>query len=171
MADGVCGRGVLLDLSAVRGVDWLERGEPIGPDDLDAAEAAHGVRVGAGDILLVATGRARRNRAEGPAPVAAGMAGLDAGCLPWLRERDVAMLGSDGVSDVTGSSVEAAVGWPMPIHQCGIVGMGLHLLDNLDLVALGEACAARGRYEFFLTVAPLRLPAATGCAVNPIAVF
>ncbi len=171
MADGVCGRGVLLDLSAVRGVDWLERGEPIGPDDLDAAVAAHGVRVGAGDILLVATGRARRNRAEGPAPVAAGMAGLDAGCLPWLRERDVAMLGSDGVSDVTGSSVEAAVGWPMPIHQCGIVGMGLHLLDNLDLVALGEACAARGRYEFFLTVAPLRLPAATGCAVNPIAVF
>jgi kynurenine formamidase len=169
MADGVCGRGVLLDIPAARGVDWLELGERISPDDLEAAEAAQGVKVGSGDILFVSTGRARRRHTEGPRPLSDGMAGLDSPCIPWLRDRDVAVLGCDGISDTIGDGM--VEGWPVPVHQCAIAGMGVHLIDNLDLVALSDVCGARGRYAFFLTVAPLRMPAATGCAVNPIAVF
>lgn len=45
------------------------------------------------------------------------------------------------------------------------------LLDNCDVDALQQACARRGRYEFLLTVAPLRLQGGTGCAVNPLATF
>ena len=59
----------------------------------------------------------------------------------------------------------------MPIHQCGIVAMGLHLLDNLRLDALAEQCAAANRWEFFFTIAPLRVKRGTGSPVNPIAVF
>jgi hypothetical protein len=49
--------------------------------------------------------------------------------------------------------------------------MGVHLLDNLRLDRLAEACAARGRWEFLLQVAPLRVERATGSPVNPIALL
>jgi len=97
------------------------------------------------------------------------MAGLDAECVPWLRERDIAVLGSDGVSDGVGEDM--LPGWPLPIHQCVIAGMGVHLIDNMDLTALAGACADEGTWTFLLAVAPLRLIGGTGCVVNPIAVF
>jgi kynurenine formamidase len=168
--DGIVGRGVLLDIPRLQGVDYLEPGTAIGPDDLAAAEAAHGVTVGEGDILLVATGRDRRRAVHGPwAPYAGGLAGLHPACIPWLHERGVAVLGSDGVSDVLpGNGPE---GWPMPIHQCVIVAMGVHLLDNLRLDRLADACAERGRASFLFTIAPLVVEGGTGSPANPIAVL
>ena len=139
---GVVTRGVLLDIPALRGVDALEPGEPVFPEDLEAAETRAGVRVRPGDALLVRTGRWRWRDEHGPWDLGSLAAGLDASCLPWLRERDVAALGSDGVSDVLPSRVEGVV---MPIHTVVIVAMGVHLLDNLDLDALAGACAAEGR--------------------------
>ncbi|MEZ5218465.1 MAG: cyclase family protein [Ilumatobacteraceae bacterium] len=56
MAKGIVGRGVLLDIARLKGVDWLEAGHVITPDDLDAACAAQGVTVGSGDILFFRTG-------------------------------------------------------------------------------------------------------------------
>jgi hypothetical protein len=52
-----------------------------------------------------------------------------------------------------------------------LVAMGLWLIDNANLEDLARACAARRRWAFMLTLAPLRLPAATGSPVNPIALF
>jgi hypothetical protein len=49
--------------------------------------------------------------------------------------------------------------------------MGVHLLDNLELSRLAAACAARGRWEFLFSVAPLRIERATGSPVNPVALF
>ena len=49
--------------------------------------------------------------------------------------------------------------------------MGLWLIDNGNLEDLARACAERNRWEFLLTVAPLRLKGVTGSPVNPIAVF
>jgi kynurenine formamidase len=169
-ADGIVGRGVLLDVPRVRGVEWLEPGEAILPDELERAEAAQGVRVGEGDILLVATGRDARREALGPwDPTGVGLAGLDPRCIPWLDERSVAVLGCDGVSDPLPAS--RIPQWPLPVHQCCLVGMGVHLLDNLALAALSRACAERNRWEFLLTVAPLRIAGGTGSPVNPIALF
>lgn len=166
---GIVTRGVVIDAPRLRGRPWLEPGEALYPEDLEAAEMAEGVRVEEGDALLVYTGRWRRRAASGPWDVnAEGLAGLHAACLPWLRERGVAVLGCDGVSDVMPSGFPS-IG--LPIHRVGIVGMGLHLLDNCDLEALAEACASRSRWEFLLVVAPLRVPGGTGSPVNPIAVF
>jgi hypothetical protein len=57
------------------------------------------------------------------------------------------------------------------VHQCALVAMGVHLLDNLMLGRLLEACARQRRWEFLFTVAPLRVDRGTGSPVNPIAVF
>ena len=168
--DGIAGRGVLLDIPRLRGVAWLEPSERILPEELDRAEAAAGLRVGEGDLLLVATGRDARRAARGPwAPAIEGLAGLDARCVPWLHERRIAVLGGDGVSDALPPA--DVPGWPLPIHQCCLVAMGVHLLDNLALAELAKACADRKRWEFLLTVSPLRVAGGTGSPVNPIALF
>jgi kynurenine formamidase len=168
IASGICSRGVLLDVPAARGVEWLGGADRIVPEDLEEAERQHGVEVGPGDILLVSIGRSRHRRAQAE-PLEGGMPGLHPTCIPWLRERDIAVLGSDGFSDAFGADMVPM--WPVPIHQCVIAGMGVPLLDNLDLVDLADACAARRQWQFFFVVAPLRIPRGTGCAVNPIAVF
>ncbi|MET0727608.1 MAG: cyclase family protein [Acidimicrobiales bacterium] len=167
-ADGIAGRGVLLDLPRIRGVDWLEPTDRVMPADLEAAEAQLGVSVQPGDILLVAIGRSRR-RQVGKKLALSAAAGLHPYCGPWMKERDIAVLGTDGFGDAFGGDM--VLPWPVPIHMFCLAGMGVHLLDNLDLAPLADACAERGRYEFFLNVAPLHIPGGTGCAVNPIAVF
>jgi kynurenine formamidase len=170
LAGGVVGRGVLLDLARVRGVPYLDGNTAATLADLEAAEGAEAVRVGPGDVLLVSTGRdARRAARGGTLDPAEGMAGLHPECLPFLHERGIAVLGSDGISDpMPGVGVP---GWPFPVHQIGITAIGLHLIDNMALGALAEECAARTRWSFLFTLAPLRVEGGTGCPVNPIAVL
>jgi kynurenine formamidase len=166
MADGVIGRGVLLDVPRVLGCDFLTTGQVVTVDDLEAAEAAQGVRVGSGDVLLVQWGReARRAVTRG----FDGFSGLHSDCLPWLQEREVAVLGSDGISDPM--PFVGTPEWPFPVHQIGITAMGLHLIDNVKLARLSERCADLGRWEFLFTMAPLRIVRGTGCPVNPVAVL
>jgi hypothetical protein len=44
-------------------------------------------------------------------------------------------------------------------------------MDYLDFEELVPVCEQLGRRHFLCVVAPLRLPAATGSPVNPIAVL
>jgi kynurenine formamidase len=168
LRSGVITRGVLLDVPATRGVEALEPGEPILPEDLEAAESTAGVRVQRGDALLVRTGRWGWRELHGPWDPTQRMAGLDASCLAWIHEREVAVLGSDGVSDVVPSGVDEV---RLPVHTVAIVAMGIHLLDNLDLDELSRACVAAGRWAFLFIVAPLVLQWGTASPVNPIAVL
>lgn len=170
IAEGITSRGVLLDIAATEGVDWLEPGFGVTPAHLDAAEQRQGVRVRAGDILFLRVGYSRRRRAEGPRPMNLGQAGFHASALPWLHERGVAVIGNDGGQDAMPSGYHRD-GLAMPIHAIGITAMGLWLLDNLDLEPLAEACEARRRWTYFVHLAPLRLAGATGSPLNPIAIF
>jgi kynurenine formamidase len=169
LRDGVVSRGVLLDVARTRGVRWLEPGVGVMPEDLEAAERAAGVQVESGDILLVRTGYYGRRLAEGAVhPLQAGTPALHAACCPWLRERGVAMIGTDTHNDIHPP--------PYPsmgnsFHVVCLVAMGLWLIDNANLEDLAQTALRLGRCEFLLTVAPLRLRGVTGSPVNPIAVF
>jgi putative cyclase len=55
--DGIVGRGVPLDIPALRGVPWLEPGDWVTAADLAAAQKAQQVEVGPGDLLFVRVGR------------------------------------------------------------------------------------------------------------------
>jgi kynurenine formamidase len=168
LREGIVSRGLLFDIPAVRGVDFLEPGEPVFVPDLEKAEKQGGVRAEPGDILLLRTGRWDAREKYGPRPAHEGLAGLDASCLPWLHERGIAALGCDGVSDVMPSRIPEV---ELPIHTVAIVAIGLHLIDNLQLDALAQACRQEGRIEFHLTVAPLIIDRGTASPVNPIALF
>lgn len=166
--DGIVGRGVLLDIPRLRGVPWLEPGEQVSGEDLEAAEAAQGVTVGPGDLLLVRVGHRGRRRSLGAWDPAEARAGLHPEAMRFPAERGVAVLGSDGNNDAAPSAV---TGVDYPVHVLAVNAMGLHLLDWLDLEELAEVCAGASRSQFLCVVAPLRLPSATGSPVNPIAVL
>lgn len=168
LSRGLVGRGVLLDAPRWAGRDWLEPGEGLDPVDLDAIGASQGVALGAGDLVLVRTGRDARAAAHGVIdPLVAGSPGLHATVLPWLREHDAAMLGSDAQNDV----MRPGGPHPMPVHAGALAFLGLPLLDNLLLDELAAACAARGRWDFQLVIAPLALARCTGSPVNPIGIL
>jgi kynurenine formamidase len=166
--NGIFTRCVLMDIPRLHGRRYLEGGRPIYPEDLDAWERQAGIKVQSGDAVLIRTGRWERRQQEGPWEIMKGSAGLHALCLPWLKGRDVAVVGSDLALDVLPSGVE---GVDLPVHWGSVVAMGIPILDNCDLEAVGEAAAARRRWSFLLTVAPLAVEGGTGSPVNPLATF
>lgn len=166
MADGVVGRGVLLDVPRALGIDHFAAGTVVTLDDLLATVGAQGVEPSPGDVVLVRWGRVPRREAQAAFD---GFSGLHPDCLPWLHERQVSVLGSDGISDPMPSI--GVPGWPFPVHQIGITAMGLHLVDNMALEGLARACAEAGRWSFLFVMAPLRIKRGTGSAVNPVAVL
>jgi kynurenine formamidase len=162
---GIMTRGILMDIAALKGVDYLEPGTPIYPEDLDAWEKKAGVKVGPGDVIFIRTGRWARRAEKGPTNK---YAGLHASCAKWLHDRGVAILGSDDAQDVSPSQVE---GVGLPIHQLALVAMGLYIFDNVDLEELSKEAAKRKRWEFLLTAAPMAIEGGTGSPLNPIATY
>jgi kynurenine formamidase len=167
-ANGIAGRGVLLDVPRSRGVPWLEPGDHVTVDDVLASERDQGVQAGRGDILFVRVGHRRRRTEQGPWDAAQTRAGLHPSVLPVLAERQIAVLGGDGNNDTAPSDVE---GVDFPVHVLAVNALGLHLLDYLQFTDLATACAETGRWSFLCVIAPLRLPTGTGSPVNPIAIL
>lgn len=165
---GIITRGILMDIARLKGVEYLEPGTPIYVEDLEAWEQEAGIRVGSGDVVLVRSGRWARRAEVGPWRTGQQAAGLHASVVPWLRERGVAMLGSDYTNDVLPSGVE---GVTQPIHQLMLVALGTPLFDNLDLEAVAAEAARQGRWEFMLVAAPLAVEGGTGSPLNPLAIF
>ncbi|HEX8079883.1 MAG TPA: cyclase family protein [Jatrophihabitans sp.] len=168
-AAGIAGRGVLLDIAALKGVDWLEAGTVITPEDLDAACQAQGVTVLPGDILLFRTGWRRKFVQEGDAAAfMAGEPGLGQRCCEWLHERDVAAVGSDNwaIEVLPGESPDAL----LTVHMVLIRDMGMSLCEILDLDELAEDCHTDGCWEFLFVAPPLPISRAVGSPVNPLAI-
>jgi kynurenine formamidase len=168
LKDGLVGRGVLLDVPRHRGVPWLEPGEYILADELEAVEREQGVVVREGDILLVRTGHARRLAELGPWNTPEAKAGLHPTAMRFLGERGVAAAGSDGNHDTAPSTTE---GVGFPIHVLAIAAMGIHLLDYLQFEDVRKVCERTNRWEFLFLASPLRVLGGTGSPINPVAVF
>ncbi len=168
MKHGVFTRGVLMDIPRLKGVPYLQPGTAIYPEDLDAWEKKAGFKVSAGDVVFIRTGRWKLRDEKGAWSPSEKAAGLFASCAKWLKERDVAMLGSDAASEVAPSGVD---GVPQPIHQLVLIAMGMPIFDNCDLEALGEEAAKQNRWEFLITAAPIPVVGGTGSPLNPLATF
>ena len=140
--------------------------------DLEAWEKMAGVKIGAGDAIFVRTGRWTRRAKTGPWNVNEQMPGLAPEVLPWLRARDIALMGTEYAVDAT--PIPKTITNPddyLPVHNFVLVILGMPLIDNTNLDALAAAAAQRKRWEFMVTIAPLRIENGTGSPVNPIATF
>ena len=166
---GIVTRGILVDAARGRGVDFIERGDGVSLSDIEKAEKDGGFTVGKGDVLFLRTGQFGERQRSGPVDVnIAGSSGPLPELLPFFKERDIAVMGSDTGNDVTPTQSDI---FTNPVHQVFIPAMGGWILDNAWLDDLADECARRGRWEFLINILPLRLNNVTGSPVNPVAVF
>jgi len=168
LKNGIVTRGVLVDIPRLRNLPYLEPGTAVYVEDLEAWEKKSGVKIASGDAVFLRTGRWARREKLGPWNVGQNAAGLHASVAPWIKARGVAFLGSDAAEDVTPSMVE---GVALPIHTLMITALGINLLDNQDLEALGDMAAKLNRWDFMLTIAPVPVTGGTGFPLNAIAMF
>ncbi|WP_169675731.1 cyclase family protein [Flavivirga algicola] len=168
MNTGIFTRGILVDMPLLKNVTYLKKEDIIKPEHMVAWEKKTGIKIKRGDVLLIRTGRWSRSKEEGVWNFGEDAVGLHPTMVKWLKERDVAVIGSDGVSDKYPSGIE---GLGAPIHQLLLVALGMPLLDNLQLEALAAKAASLNRWEFLFVAAPLRIPGGTGSPINPIATF
>ncbi len=148
LKDGITTRGVLIDFPRLRGVATLPRGTKLRPEDVEAWEKQAGVKISSGDAIFLYTGR------KGGSPETG--VGYDLSIARFLKQRDVALVSSDGAN---------------ADHQLTLAALGVYLIDNTDLARAAETAARLKRWEFLLVVSPLLVPGATGSVVNPLAFF
>lgn len=168
LKNGIFTKGILMDIPRLKGVDYLEPGTPIYPEDLAAWEKQAGFKVESGDVVFIRTGRWKARAEKGSWDTTGASSGLSASCVKWFRDRDIAIIGSDDSADLLPSGVEGIV---QPVHLLFLVAMGTPILDNMDLEAVAEEAARQNRWEFLLTAAPLAVEGGTGSPLNPIATF
>ena len=166
---GIASRGVLLDVVRHRGAGvFLEPGNPVTPEELDAVARAQGVTLTRGDIVLVHTGwwtrfAQTRNGAERGS-------GLHWRCASWLHDNEIAAVAADNMMVEDPHPASGVSGAFLPMHLLCLRDMGLMLGEYWDMTALSADCAADGVYEFQLVAPPLRVVGGVGSPVNPIAI-
>lgn len=167
-AKGIFTRGVLIDLPTLYGIDYLKPGTVIKVEHLEAWEKAVGAEVSSGDVLLIRTGRWVLASKEDDFNPLASTAGLHATVGPWLKERGVAAIGSDAISDVVPGGVESVFN---PVHVMANYALGMPIFDHLQLDELAEVAKEQRRYSFLFTASPLHIQGATGSPLTPFAHF
>lgn len=165
-SDGIIARGVLLDVPKHRAAPFVTLDAPVHGWELADIADAQGVEIKPGDAVMVYSGReAYAAERGGNWAGESARPGLHASCLPFVRDNDIAILGWDMMD-----AAPNEYGVPWSVHGV-IFAYGVALLDNALLEPLAKACAEEGRYEFALTINPLKVIGGTGSPVNPIAVF
>lgn len=164
------GRGILLDMPRLMGVEWLEPGTAITGEDLDAALVAEGITVQKGDFVLVRTGAIAQVRSQGSWGEYAGgsAAGLGLAAIDWVATNEIAALATDtwGMEVLPNETPDVF----QPLHLVFIVHLGLLVGEIWDLEALSADCAADGVYEFFFVGPALPFTNAVASPLNPIAI-
>ena len=168
--NGIVTRGVLIDIPRLKGVAYLEPGTRIFVEDIEAWEKQANVKVSAGDAVFIRTGRWARRAKTGAWNAAIENAGLDPSVLPWLKRRDVAILGSEGAQDAVPPPTGSELGG-LALHDFALIILGINLMDDTNLDALAETAASHKRWEFLVMAGPLPVTNGTGSPINPIAVF
>lgn len=161
--------GVLLDIPRALGVQRLEPGFPVGPDELSAAAAllpggADAIPEGA--ALLVRTGWAQLwNDPHAFISHDPGVPGPDAAGGAWLAAFGPRFVGSDTTAF---EHIPAGEGHSrLPVHKLMLVERGVPIIEMLNLETLAGLGA--GRFDFL--IAPLPLTGATGSPVRPLALL
>lgn len=159
----IVARGVLIDVAGARGVSILPDGYRITRADLVAALDSQGVRLAAGDVVLIRTGRMQllpdAARFMDNAP------GIGMEAARFLVEEGGAMIvGADNLSlEVFPSEVP---GNYVPVHTYLLAERGTMILELVDLEAL-----ARDRvYEFAFLGGSLKLRGADAAPIRPVAI-
>ena len=180
---GIAGRAVLIDVDAALGGagTGFDPASPraISVAELDAARAAAGVDWQPGDVLLLHTGflgwhvrqevAVREAMAERGALRNVGLA-HDEEMARYLWNAHVAAVVSDNPSvEVWPADTTDAASPFGYLHRVLIGQFGMALGELWWLEDLALSCRSDGRYEMFLTAAPINVPGGVGSPANALA--
>lgn len=156
-------RGVLLDMTAVFGVERLEAGTPVNRADIDKAMARQGIAIGEGDVVLLHTGWLGMKDID-PAAYAAGEPGLGLEGARYLASLGVVAVGADswGVETVPFETEGDA----FHVHRILLAENGIYLLENMNTAEL----AADGVSEFMFVLGQAKITGAVQMIINPVAI-
>jgi kynurenine formamidase len=170
VAPHLVGRGVLLDIPALKGVSCLDARDEVTAEDLAAAAARQHVRVEQGDVVLVRTGWYQRFLAG---DIAAYMGtehpGLGLSCCSWLYDRQAAAVAADNYAVEVRPSRDPDAA--LPLHMVAIRDMGMTLGEMFNLEDLAAACAERDAWDFLFAGAGLKITGSVGSPITPVAVL
>ena len=159
----IIARGVLLDVAGALGVDQLDAGYGITPQDLQDTVAKQGVELRKGDVVLVRTGRMKAwpdfdGYLQKPP-------GINLPSAKWLCEEAGAMC-------IAGDSIGLEVmPWDepdafLPVHAYMFATAGAQIIEVVEM----EEIAAEKQYEFAFLGFPMKLRGATGAPMPSYAV-
>jgi len=164
---GIATRGVLLDVAAARGADWITAEEPVTAAELDAALATAGVTLEPGDALMIYQGRDRYEAAGHVYPSGAKAVrrpGIGSEGARWIAARDPGLVLWD-FHDARNNRTGA-----LEVHGL-IYAIGLCLVDNCLLGPAAAALKAAGTSTGQLIAAPAAIHRSTGVLVNPLLLY
>ncbi|KAF2024041.1 hypothetical protein EK21DRAFT_104958 [Setomelanomma holmii] len=190
--EGICGRGVLLDYTSYaerHGINYSAFSDHSIPLHtlLDVAKEQN-LQFLRGDILFVRIGlvdewEKRMGDAERNAyatittPQHAGVEGTME-MLRWIWDTGIAAVAGDAVSFEVyppkkvferEGTTEMVPGLFM--HEVLLAGWGMPIGELFDLERLNAMCKEEGRWDFFLSSAPLNMPGGVSSPPNSIAFF
>ncbi len=156
-------RGVLIDVTGLKGVEMLPDTYEITVQDLQQALQKQNVTLQAGDAILIHTGWGKLWGKEN-ARYMAGNPGIGIAAAEWLIKHDPLLLGADNGPVEVSPNPDKSIS--LPVHQIALVVHGVHLLENLKL----DELAAKGVHQFAFIMQPLKMQGGTGSTVAPVAV-
>ncbi|MYH71469.1 MAG: cyclase family protein [Acidimicrobiia bacterium] len=158
------GRGVLLDIPGLFGVEICEGGHEISVAELESAAARQGTSVGPGDAVLVRSGwGAHFDDPERYQGKYSGVPGVGEAGAQWLGDQGAALVGADTLAF---ECIPAGQGHALlPAHRVLLVERGINIIEAMDL----DGLAAAGIYQFVFVLSHLNIYGATGAPVRPLA--
>lgn len=156
-------RGVMLDIAAYKGGEYLPPDYIITAEDCEECMKWQGVELRCGDAVFLRTGNGwPEERTRG--------AGLGISAARYLVEECGAILIGDDKSCIDGENADGSMsvpGHPQPVHHYLLIQQGVHIMEYVQL----EELSRDKIYEFcFISCSP-KLRNATGVPVRPIALI
>lgn len=159
------GRGVLLDIPAVLGLECCDGGHEITVAELEEAAERQGTPVRSGDAVLVRSGWGIHfDDVELYQGLGSGVPGVGEAGARWLADQGAILVGADTLAF---ECIPAGAGHALlPAHRVLLVERGVNIIETMDL----EALAADRVHEFVFVLAHLNIVGATGAPARPLAI-
>jgi kynurenine formamidase len=155
-------RGVMLDIAALKGVEFLQPGVEITVEDIQAAEKREKLSLAKGDVVLIHTGWQQHHSHDikrGLDEPGVGLAGAR-----YLAGKGVVAVGAD--TEAFEVVPAKSKGDFMPVHQQLLDKSGVYIIQDVATQQLADDQA----YSFMFVLGQPRLVGAVTAIVNPIAI-
>ncbi len=167
---GIVGHGVLIDIAAHRGKETLEPGETFDHHDIVECAGAQGISLTPRDILVIRTGWPRYCTQAGPDVLTdLNEPGLlySPELVEWFRSMEIPVLVTDTIAN---EATRTPGGSQFALHGALMRNLGVVFTELAALEELAMDCARDSQYTFLYAASPLKITAATGSPVNPLAI-